>query len=161
MKPETDDPLVFVNDLFYIVKGEVPGTNTPGKLFTSRMWWGDSEKLKIEQFLAKNNITAILNLLEDSHGNLGPAEEVWSPINDFSIPSNQSAFLKAIDNIVERLKSGSHVLAHCYAGHGRTGIAVATILWRLGHSKKEALVLAKQATSGPERQIQVDFVLGL
>lgn len=139
-----------------IVKGEVP-TDLPGTLIFGRQWfpWETSE---IEQELTSRKIDVILNLLERKHGDVAGAQEIWSPINDYDIPEDELSFINKIDQTIEHLRSGKNVYVHCFAGRGRTSIALAAILVRLGVQPEEALEKVHSLARGPETDKQKDFV---
>jgi hypothetical protein len=92
------------------------------------------------------------NWLVDNAG--GPA---WRfPIEDGGV-ADEAAMLALVDELVERLRGGERVVAHCGAGIGRTslvcGLAVVALT---GTSLDEALasVRAARPGAGPENPVQ-------
>lgn len=152
------DILLQVNPL---IKGQIElpfeKVEKLGKLFFGRMWtsW---ELSSIEDEIRDRNITVVLNLLEESHGEIAGANEIWAPIDDFSIPSDIQEFMSRVDETVDELKRGKNILVHCYGGKGRTSLAIAMILIKLGLPNDEALNRVFGVIRGPETEEQKDFV---
>jgi protein-tyrosine phosphatase len=99
-------------------------------------------------------------LLEKSHGNIGSSEELHSPIDDFGVPADQENFFGDANMIISELKAGKKIFVHCHSGKGRTALALATVLVRLGFRGTEALTAIK-STLGPETEAQCQFVLNI
>lgn len=128
-----------------------------GNVFFGRMW--SAWELSDFTFACDSrHIDIIWNLLEKSHGNIGQAKEIWSPIEDFSIPTDFDNFYKRLDIIVNSLKSGKRIFVHCFSGCGRTSLGLATILVRLGSTTHEALRIVQETAHGPETEDQITFV---
>jgi protein-tyrosine phosphatase len=144
--------------LMILIKGEI-SLPTKGRLFYSRMWFKNEDD-KICEFIENNNISIVFNLLEKSHGDISLAKEIHCPIKDYSIPKDKDLFLSCIDDIVKHLDD-KNILVHCAGGRGRTGLAIATILWRLGYSKEEALRVTQDKVEGPETDLQIEFFMSL
>lgn len=108
-----------------------------------------------------NNIDIIWNLLEESHGNIGQAKEIHSPINDFGIPADTESFLQDVNTIISLLKDGKRIFVHCHSGTGRTAIALALVLIHLGNEGNDTLYLVKKLTLGPETNEQCKFILDI
>ena len=150
-----DDVTSILLNLNPLVKGQI---DVPfGTLLFGRMW-SSFELDIIEKEIQDRNIDIILNLLEDSHGDICGAEEIWAPIDDFSIPSDTEAFMSKIDSVINELNLGKTVLVHCYGGKGRTSLALAAILVKLGVPSEEALEKVHTAARGPETEEQKNFV---
>lgn len=82
-----------------------------------------------------------------------------SPIEDYQIPFNIKKFDNDVSEVSNYLKNNKTIYIHCYAGHGRTGIALACLLIKhLSYSAEDALSYAKILCDGPERELQKEFV---
>lgn len=80
-------------------------------------------------------------------------------IEDYSVPNDDSKFLKQLDHVVGLLKNDGKVFAHCIACHGRTPMTVACIKIVLdGYTPDGALALVKEMFNGPETEEQCAFV---
>ena len=84
--------------------------------------------------------------------------QVMFPIVDYGVPKEREAYRRLIVQIVDSLRAGTNVLAHCGAGIGRTGTLAACVLAVLGVPVAEALETVHAAGSYPERPEQLDLV---
>jgi protein-tyrosine phosphatase len=110
--------------------------------------------------LKENSVCVIWNLLEtDCTAKL--EEEhfsvIHSPIDDFSIPKDPESFHKDVRSIVLLLARGKNIYVHCFSGHGRTGLAVLSLLLYLGIDKDKARQDVREHIGGPETQEQLEF----
>jgi len=87
-------------------------------------------------------------------------EVIHLPIRDFSVPEIAS-LEGAIAEALKRLRSGSNVLAHCYAGIGRTGTFSACLVKRaFGVGGQEAINWVRERVPGAlETPEQIKLVL--
>jgi protein-tyrosine phosphatase len=67
-------------------------------------------------------------------------EVIHLPIPDFSIPE-QTALSQAVEAALQRAYAGKHILVHCYAGYGRTGMFLACLARRVFQMTAEAAIL--------------------
>lgn len=141
-----------------IFKGEIK--TQYGAILFGRLWhpW---ESSFFANECERKRIDIIWNLLEDSHGDIGPAKELHSPINDFGTPNDAEAFCRDADTIITALKAGQKVFVHCHTGKGRTALALASVLVRLGITGEDALIIVREPTLGPETDIQCKFVVDI
>ena len=58
--------------------------------------------------------------------------QVMFPIVDYGVPKERGAHRRLILEVVDSLRAGTNVLAHCGAGIGRTGTLAASVLVVLG-----------------------------
>lgn len=84
--------------------------------------------------------------------------QVMFPIVDYGVPKEREAYRRLILQVVDSLRTGTNVLAHCGAGIGRTGTLAACVLAVLGVPVAEALETVHAAGSYPERPEQLDLV---
>jgi protein-tyrosine phosphatase len=59
-------------------------------------------------------------------------ELIRCPVPDHGIPTDRDALLDAVDRAVAHLEAGRSVVAHCFAGIGRSPLFVASVLVRQG-----------------------------
>jgi protein-tyrosine phosphatase len=70
------------------------------------------------------------------------------PIVDVSVPTNAATFRVLIETIRTHLQAGEHIFVHCKGGLGRTGLVVACLLVRLGHSAERAVQITRETRKG-------------
>ena len=72
------------------------------------------------------------------------------PIPDGGAPVDPEAdrYVPLVEDVVERLKKGQTVVAHCRGGQGRSGMFAASVLVALGHSAVKALELVRRTRKG-------------
>jgi protein tyrosine/serine phosphatase len=75
-------------------------------------------------------------------------EILWFPIRDMSVPVAVRPYAKLIETILDALRAGKTIVAHCMGGLGRTGLVAASTLVALGLSPDEALRAVRAARSG-------------
>jgi protein tyrosine/serine phosphatase len=129
-----------------------------------------SGKLYVGKVPSSSDLSEIDNLdiiwnLANEFCNLKLMEENYTKtvllgkIKDYSIPANIDTFIRQLRLVVDCLKNNGNIFVHCFAGHGRTGMATACILFLINKiSIDEALILAKKFCSGPETERQIRFV---
>lgn len=94
-------------------------------------------------------------------------EFVNLPIEDFRVPDNPTAILATVDKALGCLQGGGSVVAHCFAGMGRSPLFVGAVLVRNGLETQEAFDLIGQArgarvpATGEQWQWLADFEAGL
>jgi len=74
------------------------------------------------------------------------------------VPKEREAYRRLILQVVDSLRAGTNVLAHCGAGIGRTGTLAACVLVVFGVPVAEALETVHAAGSYPERPEQLELV---
>lgn len=85
-----------------------------------------------------------------------------TPIEDFNVPDNEEDFLVDLERVKNYLVMGRKVFIHCLGGHGRTGMALASLIRKLeGVGPGEALIRSRAACRGPELEKQREFVRNL
>jgi len=82
------------------------------------------------------------------------------PVPDREVPP-QPAFDQFIDSLLPRLQQGGFVAIHCRVGIGRSSVAAAALLCRLGVSARDAIILISRARgfAVPDTDDQLDFIL--
>ena len=124
------------------------------------------------RFLRHLGITRIVSLLEQDEASevglssqrrlcddLGLAFESL-PIEDRTTPPDIDRFLNAIATSYENVMRGDHLVAHCRAGIGRSGVFCCSVLIRHGHAVSRAIDLVSQARGFeiPDTQSQIDWL---
>jgi protein-tyrosine phosphatase len=87
---------------------------------------------------------------------------IWFPVHDLYAPP--LAVMKPfLDELVDRIRNGDHLLVHCGAGIGRAGTTAVCLLMLLGHDEDEAMkiVADNRPMGGPEVGTQRDLVKDL
>ena len=85
-------------------------------------------------------------------------EWVYYPITDYGVPSDEAAFAKLIDKALAAVEEGRGVCFHCYAGIGRTGMALACALGKhLKLGSEQAITAVRKCRASIESQSQEDF----
>ena len=83
------------------------------------------------------------------------------PIPDFGVPERRNEFFLFIASVAKIVREGRHILIHCGAGIGRTGMVASCLLLALGCRIDEARHAVASAGSGPETSEQRNFVKSL
>lgn len=117
----------------WIIPGKLAGMERPGLASSLE------DDLK---FLKDAGVDTIVNLEEHSR-NCDGFEVKHIPINDFKAPklADIEEFVKFIDS---KIQEGKRIVAHCYAGMGRTNLMLASYFVYLGMEPDKALDLVKE-----------------
>ena len=77
-------------------------------------------------------------------------EWIHLPIKDMNGPdiSFDNSWIKVVQNIVDRIRQGEHILVHCKGGLGRSGTIAALLLIELGIPNDKAIIQVRQARPG-------------
>jgi protein-tyrosine phosphatase len=71
------------------------------------------------------------------------------PIPDHGLPTSRDAFVALIERLHAESQSGRGIVAHCYAGIGRSSLVAASLLVRAGLSLDDALERISDARGLP------------
>jgi protein-tyrosine phosphatase len=83
-------------------------------------------------------------------------------VPDYGVPKDVPRFLSQVNEVVNCLRSGGRVLIHCLAGHGRTGMALASVLIKLENlNPTQAMRQTLKLCHGPETPEQIYFIKDL
>lgn len=80
------------------------------------------------------------------------------PVEDYGVPNNIGELVRVAEDAATRLKRGEHIVIHCGAGMGRTGMVAICVLQALGLPLEEATARVRRAGSGPETDAQQALV---
>jgi len=148
-----------------VVAGGLSIPGMPGKIWFGSVFLGDYEREQLFADLDCKEVSVVWNVQDDRESYEEERQHfkaaLWTPIEDFSAPDDRDAFLRDLDRAIALLGAGHNLYVHCAAGHGRTGLAIASILVRLGIPAREALHQTQQAMGGPETAEQEEFVASL
>lgn len=123
------------------------------------------------KYLKMQGVTKVLSLLEPNEAeSLQLGDEAYYcdieglefenfPIQDHNITDIER--LKPVaTRLLNEIKEGKHLVVHCFAGIGRTGIVTSAILIENGMSAADAmsLITEKRQFKVPETEEQVQFV---
>jgi len=85
-------------------------------------------------------------------------EWVYYPIPDYGIPSDAGSFGELIGKAVNAMSEGRGVCFHCYAGIGRTGMAIACALGKyLSIDSEQAIEAVRKCRASIESIAQEEF----
>jgi protein-tyrosine phosphatase len=88
-----------------------------------------------------------------------PWQWLGFPVEDYDAPDDRVRFLEMARSIADRLRDGEHLLIHCAAGIGRTGMLAALVLMVLGVERSDALIRVNAAGGNPESPSQQAFLI--
>lgn len=134
--------------MIQIVHARLPG---PGRIFA-----GPRPSLPFAETAAalrEAGVSTIACLLE--RGGMPPAlgqayaaaglELLAFPIADMGVPESAAAFRAFLRDLRARVESGESVYLHCFAGLGRTGLALACLLVMAGEPAASAVATVRAA----------------
>jgi hypothetical protein len=85
-------------------------------------------------------------------------EWIYYPVPDYGIPADEGAFGELIDKALRAISEGRGVCFHCYAGIGRTGMALACTLGKyLSIRAEQAIAAVRKCRASIESQSQEEF----
>jgi len=70
------------------------------------------------------------------------------PIWEEGAPENTEKFNILIEELVKASNAGHNIIIHCRHGNGRTGMAAAAFLIKIGHTKADALSILAECKAG-------------
>ena len=106
--------------------------------------------------LSREGIDILVSMLTDAEAEeLGLNDEptecaaagisfVNVPIPDRSVPLDANEFLRRVEQLATRVREGRYVTVHCRASIGRSSVLAASILVRLGWTRKQHSILLRQ-----------------
>lgn len=148
--------------------------NLPGRIFRSPMPFGryDPDAQVFEQY-RQNGVQVVVLLAEREEclqkaGRDLPAfyaehglEVLHLSIPDFGVPA-PDALNQTIETVIALAQAGKTIVAHCYAGFGRTGMFLACLARRvLGLTGEEAIQWVRShVPTSIEMPEQIEVVMG-
>ncbi len=157
------------------LSGRLGMTLAPGKK-TEATWERDLD-LDLQRLREEYDTEVLVSLMEHSEYSdlqipelFQKAEEqgievLHFPIPDGSVPledTEANDYQNLIEDIIERLKEGQTVVAHCRGGQGRSGLVAASVLVALGYPAVKALEVVREAREGaveaPQQEERVQFL---
>jgi protein tyrosine/serine phosphatase len=123
----------------------------------------EAKALKKIKSILKSGIKVFIDLTEKDelrpYYNLikNDAEYYRFPIQDLSVPDDDSTMVKILDTIDKSLANNKPVYVHCWGGVGRTGVVVGCWLSRHGLSGSKALNKLKELSKQNPKSNYRDF----
>ena len=129
--------------------------------------WLEDEVSGLKQ-LGVNHIVSLLEVHEEREVDLGLEAELCAkhglrftsfPIPDRGLPETEPAKSLAHE-LCEEVSEGAHLVIHCRAGIGRTGIVASAVLINSGYSARESLEAVSKArgVEVPDTEEQAEWV---
>jgi atypical dual specificity phosphatase len=85
-------------------------------------------------------------------------EWIYYPIPDYGVPFDEDTFGELMDKALRAVSEGRGVCFHCYAGVGRTGMALACVLGKyLKLGAEQAIAAVRKCRASIESQSQEEF----
>ena len=125
---------------------------------------GDPDLEKALRGLKRQAVDHVVSLLEREEAeDLGLADEgrlcgrlglgfTRFPITDFGVPPHRDNVIGLVETLYDEITSGAHVVVHCRAGIGRSGLLACALLVRDGMSPAAAMHQASFARGVPVPQ---------
>ena len=155
-------PKLKINAACPTIRGRLALPETSGEVWYGGLYEDAVDREQVFQELERNNVSIVWNLLDSGcdhqHERARFRHSLWTPIHDFSVPDDEQAFLRDLDQVIDWLDQGKNAYVHCYAGIGRTGMVLGALMVRLGVDTPGALMRVLKATGGPETNEQEQFV---
>ena len=96
-------------------------------VFVNLQEWGEEKCGSKERREYEQRVKEIY--VKETNRSKQEIEVLRFPIQDFSVAENEADLLKFLnDEVVARLMRKRCVYVHCYGGHGRTGIVIASLM---------------------------------
>src|SRR5262245_30640150 len=145
----------------------------PGRIFRSPMPFGTYDQAgEVYEEFQRNRISMIVLLAEDTECQAKAGRNLKQlyiqdgfkvlhlPIVDFGTP-NLEPLRRALDTTALEVQSGRHIVIHCSAGIGRTGLFAACLAKKLLHLKGEQAIewIRQYITGAVESPEQRNFVM--
>lgn len=127
------------------------------------------------QHLKQMGVTKVVSLLEQAEAQkLGLSQEAKQcqqlnlifeqfeiPDHDLPSPDRQQRFISLVNRCFQQAQQGEHIVIHCRAGIGRSGVLVCCILIQAGFEEQFAIdhVSGARGFAIPDTQEQYDYIL--
>ena len=145
-----------------VVAGELGIPGLEGTIYFGPGFSSDSDRDALFADLDEKGVTVVWNVQDDPASHESEADHfraaIFTPIEDDGVPDDHGGFLRDLDRVLALLRAGQRIYIHSAAGYGRTGLAIASLLTRIGIPAEEAVDQTQQATGGPETAQQGAFV---
>jgi protein-tyrosine phosphatase len=152
--------------------GRIGMTFAPGKIDRSSVpRWSRDLGADLARLAGEYGANVLVSLVEDLElerlgipslvrdASLAGIETIRFPMVDGRAPRSVPATRAVVTNLMERAERGDHIVIHCRAGLGRTGLLAACCLIARGHAPDAAVTIVRAARAGTvETAEQMEFV---
>jgi protein-tyrosine phosphatase len=150
-----------VDNFSWVIDGLLAGSALPGG-----RWVNSSDSLRADlAALHDRGVRVLVSLLEVSDALPRSCRQLgirWisHPIENFSIPADARAFDRLVDEALASIARREPVCFHCFAGVGRTGLALCCTMGRLrGFDGEAAIRAVRSMRDALETDEQERFVI--
>jgi protein-tyrosine phosphatase len=144
------------------IRGDLFLSSMPGRYESLEQFFQEMKEQRVTRVIRLASLDEVREKSPDYYRALEKGGIAWPvedyPVPDGGIPKDERAFLRTARDTAESLRAGERVLVHCSGGIGRTGMFAICTLIALGMSLEAAEWAVREKGSGPEKDVQRDFI---
>lgn len=149
-----------IHNFSWVIQNKLAGSALPGRdaFGITDLILSDMKELYNSGIRCLISLTDMACDFSDICENAG-LKWVYYPIPDFGVPDDMESYKKIIDIAIEYINNDMPVCVHCYAGIGRTGIVLSSIVSSY-HSvnTEDAIQFIRKNRTAIETGSQIRFV---